>query len=336
MPNYLQRKIGHDYTAPSAYLITVVTQDRRPLLGSLVGKSASEAAIDATVLGKQVIAAFYDIEKKVKEKTGCDVQVVQYQLMPDHFHGILYVKDELPKNWHLGRIISGWKGACSRAYTRDMNESELTLLQGNVLEGGVVNEDVLSLFEKGYNDRPLVSKGQLQGWIQYLRDNPRRLWLKKHQPDMLRKVYEFEAGAKGRRFTAVGNTFFVTYPEIAQVRCHRNLSEEEIQKEVAHYMGLARSGVILVSPFISPAEKAVYEACYKEKLRMIRIVSRALDGKFMYPSGRDFDGCVAGFLLVLAPYMAGDEHTAAKRISRSQCLDMNDLAAELVRPLGEV
>lgn len=331
MPNYLQRKIGHDYTAPSAYLITVVTQDRRPLLGSLVGKSAAEAAIDATVLGKQVIAAFYDIEKKVKEKTGCDVQVVQYQLMPDHFHGILYVKEKLPKEWHLGRIISGWKGACSRAYTRDVNESELTLLQGNVLEDGV-----LTLFEKGYNDRPLVSKGQLQGWIQYLRDNPRRLWLKKHQPDMLRKVYEFEAGAKGRRFTAVGNTFFVTYPEIAQVRCHRNLSEEEIQKEVAHYMGLARSGVILVSPFISPAEKAVYEACYKEKLRMIRIVSRALDGKFMYPSGRDFDGCVAGFLLVLAPYMAGDEHTAAKRISRSQCLDMNDIAAELVRPLGEV
>ena len=322
MPNYLQRKIGHDYTAPSAYLITVVTQDRRPLLGSLVGKSASEAAIDATILGKQVIAAFYDIEKKVKEMTGGDVQVVQYQLMPDHFHGILYVKDELPKNWHLGRIISGWKGACSRAYTRDVNESE----QGNVL----------TLFEKGYNDRTLVSKGQLQGWIQYLRDNPRRLWLKKHQPDMLRKVYEFEAGAKGRRFTAVGNTFFVTYPEMAQVRCHRNLSEEEIQKEVAHYMGLARSGVILVSPFISPAEKAVYEACYREKLRMIRIVSRALDGKFMYPSGRDFDGCVAGFLLVLAPYMAGDEHTSAKRISRSQCLDMNDIAAELVRPLGEV
>jgi len=336
MPNYLQRKTGHDYTAPSAYLITVVTHDRQALLGSLVGGSASGAAIEATILGKQVIAAFYDIEKKVKEKTGCDVQVVQYQLMPDHFHGILYVRDELPKEWHLGRIISGWKGACSRAYTRDMNGSELTLLQGDVLKADVVQKSVLTLFEKGYNDRPLVRKGQLQGWIQYLRDNPRRLWLKRHQPDMLRKVYEFEAGAKGRRFTAVGNTFFVTYPEIAQVRCHRNLSEEEIQREVAHYLGLARNGVILVSPYISPAEKAVYEACYKEKLRMIRIVSRALDGKFVYPTGRDFDGCAAGFLLVLAPYVAGDEHTAAKRISRSQCLDMNDIAAELVRPLGEV
>ena len=326
MPNYLQRKRGHDYTAPSAYLITVVTEGRDPLLGSLVGNSASEAAIEATILGKQVIAAFYDIEKKVKEKTGCDVQVVQYQLMPDHFHGILYVKDELPKDWHLGRLISGWKGACSRAYMRDVNGSELALLQGNVL----------TLFEKGYNDRPLESKGQLQGWIQYLRDNPRRLWLKRHQPDMLRKVFDFEAGSKGRRFTAVGNTLFVTYPEIAQVRCHRNLSEEEIKKEVAHYMGLARNGVILVSPFISPAEKAVYDACYKEKLQMIRIVNRALDGKFVYPTGRDFDGCVSGFLLVLAPYMAGDEHTASKRISRSQCLDMNEIASELVRPLGEV
>ncbi len=324
MPNYLQRKTGHDYTAPSAYLITVVTHDRLPLLGSLIGDSASDATIDATILGKQVIAAFYDIENIVKEKTGCNVQVVQYQMMPDHFHGILYVKDKLPKDWHLGRIISGWKGACSRAYTRSVNGSELTLLQDNVL----------TLFEKGYNDRPLVSKGQLQGWIQYLRDNPRRLWLKRHQSDMLRKVYEFEAGAKGRRFTAVGNTFFVTYPEIAQVRCHRNLSEKEIQSEVVHYLGLARKGVILVSPFISPAEKAVYEACYKEKLRMIRIVNRALDGKFLYPSGRDFDGCVAGFLLVLAPYLQTDEHTAAKRISRSQCLDMNDIAAELVRPLG--
>lgn len=89
MPNYLQRKIGHDYTAPSAYLITVVTHDRVPLLGSLVGSAASEAAIDATILGKQVIAAFYDIEKKVKEKTRCDVQVVQYQLTPNHFHGII-------------------------------------------------------------------------------------------------------------------------------------------------------------------------------------------------------------------------------------------------------
>ena len=316
MPNYLQRKTGHNYTQPSAYLITVVVKDRLPLLGQLMGDSAQSAAIEATSLGRQVISAFYDIEQKVKDKTGCNVQVVQYQLMPDHFHGILYVRDQLPPTWHLGRIIGAWKGACSRAFT---HTAMLTHDQ----------ENVLTLFENGYNDRPLLSKDQLQRWIAYLRDNPRRLWLKRHQSERLKKVFDFTLNNTDRRYTAVGNTFLITYPERIQVRCHRNLTDAEIRDEVAHYLHLAHQGKVLVSPFISPAERVVYDACYAEQLPMIRIVNRALDGRFIYPSGRDFDACCAGFLLVLAPYPQGDEHTAAKRISRSQCLDMNDIASEI-------
>lgn len=327
--NKQRRKRGHDYTSVSLYLITVTTVGRQRILGQLVGNSADEAHVEATDLGRKVIAYFNRIPEITMEKTGCRVQMVQYQLMPDHFHGILYVRDELPKEWPLGQIIAGWKGVCTRAYTRDVNVSELTLLQGDVLGESTASGDVLTLFEKGYNDRPLVSKGQLQGWIRYLRDNPRRLWLKLHNADRLRKVYEFEAGRLGHRYTAVGETFLVKYPERAQVRCHRNLSDEEIQREVAYYLGLARQGVVLVSPFISPAEKAVYEACYKEKLRMIRIVNRALDGQFVYPTGRDLQGCSDGFLLVLAPYMENSDETRAVRISRATCLDMNGYAADL-------
>ena len=61
MPNYLQRKLGHDYTAPSAYLITVVTEGRSPLLGSLVGDTASEAAVEATMNGVEFL-------KKLREQ----------------------------------------------------------------------------------------------------------------------------------------------------------------------------------------------------------------------------------------------------------------------------
>lgn len=83
------------------------------------------------------------------------------------------------------------------------------------------------------------------------------------------------------------------------------------------------------SPFISPAEKAVYHACYKEKRYMIHLVNRSLDGKFVYPTGADFKACTEGFLLVLAPY--GDDHieTHEARISRAQCLSLNDFAADL-------
>jgi hypothetical protein len=80
---------------------------------------------------------------------------------------------------------------------------------------------------------------------------------------------------------------------------------------------------------ISPAEKAVYDACYRERLPMIHIVNRGLDGKFNYPSGRDLSGCSDGFLLVLAPYADYSAETAAARITRAQCLNLNAYAADL-------
>ena len=378
--NTQRRKKDHDYTSVSLYLITVTTVDRQKILGNMVGNSAEEAHIEPTDLGRMVIAFFKQIPEITLEKTGCHVQVVQYQLMPDHFHGILYVKDKLPKEYPLGQIISGWKGACTRAYnspsmfsspasrdsvevssiissparrdsvevssiisspaSRDSVEVS-SIISSPARRDSVEVSSIISspasrdsvkkppLFNPGYNDRVLNQFGQLEGWIEYLRDNPRRLWLKVHNADRLRKVYEFTAGKQGHRYTAVGETFFVKYPERAQVRCHRNLNEEEIQHEVAYYLGLAHKGVVLVSPFISPAEKAVYDACFKEKLKMIRIVNRGLDNRFVYPSGRDLQGCSDGFMLVLAPYTENSDQTRAVKISRATCLDMNGYAADL-------
>ena len=205
--NKQRRKRGHDYTSVSLYLITVTTVGRQRILGQLVGNSADEAHVEATDLGRKVIAYFNRIPEITMEKTGCRVQMVQYQLMPDHFHGILYVRDELPKEWPLGQIIAGWKGVCTRAYRETF---ALSHEAGDGLRRCEAGDGVMdSLFNAGYNDRVLNQFGQLEGWIQYLRDNPRRLWLKLHNADRLRKVYEFEAGRLGHRYTAVGETFLV-------------------------------------------------------------------------------------------------------------------------------
>ena len=137
MKTGLWRKFEHNYTAPSAYLITVVTTNRQPLLGTLDGDLVHGIQVNPSPVGLAVIATFYDIEKQLLAKTGTHVQVVQYQLMPDHFHGILYVREPLPSNWHLGRIIGSWKGACSRAFWRisglSQNEVALTHNQQNVI-----------------------------------------------------------------------------------------------------------------------------------------------------------------------------------------------------------
>ena len=308
----------HDYTAACIYLITVTTVERKRVLGTLMGDSPDSARIEATALGRYVAEAFRKTAAEATRNTGCRVQVLHYKMMPDHFHGILYVRDTLPKDYSLGKIVAAWKSDCTHALWKDSSFC-----------AQYFSSEKPSLFSRGFNDRILFRKGQLQTWIKYLDDNPRRLWLKVHFPDRLRKVYDFVAGKKGHQYTAVGNTFLVTYPERLQVRCHRHLTEEQIRKEVETYLQEARRGVVLVSPFISPAEKAVYEACYKEKFPMIHVVNRGLDGKFVYPSGRDLTGCSEGFLLVLAPYADYSAETAAKRITRAECLSLNDFAADM-------
>ena len=316
--NRLRRMEEHDYTSACIYLITVTTVDRKRVLGTLVGDSPDTAEIEPTALGAYTAEAFRKRAAETTKNTGCRVQVLHYQIMPDHFHGILYVRDTLPSDYSLGKIIAAWKSDCSHAYWEDSSSSAQDF-----------STEKPSLFSRGFNDRILFRKGQMQTWITYLNDNPRRLWLKKHFPNRLRKVYDFKAGKKGHQYTAVGNTFLVTYPERLQVRCHRNLTEKQIEAEVAKYMKEARRGTVLISPFISPAEKAVYDACYNEKLPMIHIVNRGLDGRFIYPSGRDFSGCTGRFMLVLAPYADYSSETAAKRITRAQCLDLNEFAADL-------
>ena len=319
---------NHDYTLPCIYLITVTTEGRQRLLGTLVGDSAATAAIEPTPLGAYVTEAFRQTAAETTKKTGCRIQVLHYQIMPDHFHGILYVRDTLPADYALGKIVAAWKSACSHALWASFSSRNLSSEHGTK-DFGSEHGTKAPLFSRGFNDRILFRKGQLKTWVAYLNDNPRRLWLKWHFPDRLRKVYDFSAGKKGHRYTAVGNTFLVTHPERLQVRCHRNLTAEQIQQEVEKYLKEAHRGTVLVSPFISPAEKAVYEACYQEKLPMIHIVNRGLDGKFNYPSGRDLSGCSDGFMLVLAPYADYSSETAAARITRAQCLDMNAYAADL-------
>ena len=333
--NRLRRMEKHDYTLPCIYLITVTTEGRQRLLGTLVGDSAATAAIEPTPLGAYVAEAFRQTAAETTKKTGCRVQVLHYQIMPDHFHGILYVRDTLPADYALGKIVAAWKSACTHALWASLSAPHLSAENGTKdlsAENGTKDlsaEHRTALFSRGFNDRILFRRGQLKTWVAYLDDNPRRLWLKWHFPDRLRKVYDFTAGTKGHRYTAVGNTFLVTHPERLQVRCHRNLTAEQIQQEVEKYLREAHRGTVLVSPFISPAEKAVFEACYRERLPMIHIVNRGLDGKFNYPSGRDLSGCSDGFLLVLAPYADYSAETAAARITRAQCLDMNAYAADL-------
>lgn len=105
VPQMHQRSLRHDYHGRGIYLITLCTEGRHPLLGRLVGSCLSEAAIEPTALGSEVLCCWEQIPTlqrqlaaKKAARTGqpCvrDISLIAWQLMPDYFHGRRITRDE--------------------------------------------------------------------------------------------------------------------------------------------------------------------------------------------------------------------------------------------------
>ena len=293
-----RRKAGHDYYGHYVYMITVVVAGRRDVLGTLSAPDASHrtAWVRATPLGEAVKRYWHEIPSHHPH-----VKLLRSQLMPDHFHGILHVtkKNEV----HLGTIISSFKKACDFA-AKEMNISR-------------------PLWERDYNDLILTSRDQLNNMMNYVHDNPRRLWVKRSHSDFFKVRKTVEAG--GEQVEALGNMFLLNYPLIAAVQCSRKLTKEQIQEQVEHFLALAQRGVVLVSPAISPGEKEVIKAAQAAHCKVIKIVDNGFTS-LSKPSGEDFDACARGDLLLVSPFEHQNKNTS---LTEQICYHLNALAAAI-------
>ncbi|MBM6993127.1 MAG: hypothetical protein I3J02_07680 [Prevotella sp.] len=175
------------------------------------------------------------------------------------------------------------------------------------------------LFEIGYNDKILLEEGQMGRWLHYLADNPRRLMAKRLHPDLFRVQRGLTYA--GMTFSAIGNRWLLTRPKL-RIQCSRRLTEEQIQADVAFALRKARLGRVLVSPRISPGEKAIIDAAFAQGYPIILLQENGFTD-FAKPGGRYFDACAAGRMLILAPW---SHHNEAKTIQRTQCMALNDIA----------
>ena len=262
-PSMLRRRVGHDYESRRMYLITMTVEDRRPLLGRLVGRSDAKVGspdyphVELSELGKVVEYEWMDVTRYHPE-----VSVVALQIMPDHLHGILFVHEKMPQ--HLGHIIKGFKASTNKHYRRLVLgvESAATASQQRRPEGkrdrSLDNRQQGFLWSLGYNDHILSGNGELQRWINYLRDNPLRLTVKREHPDLFR--VRFGLTIAGQTYAAIGNQFLLSAPSKKQVQCSRSLTEADIQAKVESFLKEAQRGTVLVSPAISKGEQAVMRA----------------------------------------------------------------------------
>ena len=337
-PSMQRRCVGHDYTERMMYMVTMTTEGRRPLFGTVVGHSDAPAGsadaprIELTELGKRVEAEWMATPLHHPEIT-----VVALQMMPDHLHGILFVKEKMERP--LGIALRGFKQKCNQHYralfpnvpsvalstqqtTPQQTIPQQTTPQQPTLPPKRPKEDRTHglLFARNFNDKLLLRDGQLQRWLDYLRDNPRRLLMKRERPDLFRVQRGLMVA--GQQFSAIGNRFLLQRPVRLQVQCSRRLTDDEIAEKQAWWLAQARSGAVLVSPCISRGEKQIMRAAFDEGLPLIVLQENGFTD-LAKPGGKRMEACARGQLLLLAPW---DHHNERLTIRRDQCLALNDMA----------
>ena len=319
----------HDYTQRGIYMITMATEGRLPLFGTLKGNPLSTSGDDKpqvilSVLGERLKDCWKDIPAHYPE-----VSVIKLCIMPDHIHGVLFVKEKMPH--HLGTIINGFKAGTRKAarelgvITATMSPSKEPAPVRYIEASPQSKKPQGVLWEPGYNDRILLQEGQLQRMLNYLDDNPRRLLLKHAHPQYFKPLGKLTVA--GLEMEAMGNPNLLNNPIKLQVQCSRHLYPNEIEQHKQYFLKAAKQGAVIVSPCISPGEKEIATAILEAQLPLIVLLLKGFP-PFFKPQPHYLIACAEGRLLMISPYPWQNEKIDNMR---QRCLQLNDIAAEICK-----
>lgn len=115
IPSNKRRMNDWDYSKPRIYMLTLVTEGRQPVFGTLTGDTsltapaANAPRLVPSPLGQAVLQEVDGIPGYYPQ-----IRIIARQLMPDHLHMLLYVTTPLPV--HLGKVVAGFKAGCNRRW----------------------------------------------------------------------------------------------------------------------------------------------------------------------------------------------------------------------------
>lgn len=293
-----KRAFWHDYTGVGFYMITLATAPRRPLFGRCV-----DNGVDLSPEGMRVLLAWRRIPAftpQIETSTLC--------IMPDHLHGILYVREALARP--LGAIIRGFKSGVT---------SDLRTATGDT---------TLRVWEDGYHDLISLNRASLRAYHDYILDNPRRYCLKKAHPDLFTRLELLDAPSlptlpEGQSWTGFGNPFLLQAPVRISVQVSRSITVEALQALQQDVTAKIRQDAVMVSPFISPGERAMVDLALAIPRARVIVLKNGGFPPLYKPGGRYFDLCAEGRVLILSPFPYTGH---AEALTRARCLEMNALA----------
>lgn len=144
--------------------------------------------------------------------------------------------------------------------------------------------------------------------INYVHDNPRRLWLKRANPDLFR--IRRQTMVAGVECTTLGNMFLAERPQRTLLQCSRSLSQAEIDAKREACLAEADNGTVFISAAISEGEKQISRALRRAGYPMIILLQDGFPKpgdpheRYYKPGGEYFEACANEQLLLIEPSQA--------------------------------
>lgn len=361
-PTHRQHNKFHDYKSACIYHITMVVVERTMLLGTIVGEKPELARCELTPLGNMVsdcIKNIYLVAQKHKRQVRIlakqvmpdHVHFVLYVEAPMDVavgelvrgfktgcnkalrRAIERVEDEAGCSSSNLTVVAGKDGNTTGAFASSpsrlcdlvpslplekagtMCHAPISSLPSSIAGGH-------SLFEADYDETILRCRGQLRRMIDYVHDNPRRSWLKRHHRGLLRPHRGIEIA--GRSYDAIGNLMLLGLTR-HQVLVHSRITENEQHAYMNECIVEARRNKVLVSPFISEKEKQVRDYALKEGHSIIQLVDNGFSD-YATVDGSLIDFSANGQVLILSPWPYVERKA---RITRLECQMLNEMAGEV-------
>lgn len=287
----------HDYCEPCFYMITITTQDRAPILATCDHAQAhySEAGQIALAQWRSLPAMYPQVETST------------LILMPDHLHGIIRVRERMEQP--LGVPIRAFKSLVTSALRKHFANP------------------AFQTWNPGYHDLIVLRRGALDAYSAYIRDNPRRYCIKQANPDLFTRVNNLTHARlpSDRIWSGYGNLFFLDRPLFISVRVSRSATAQEIEALSSQVRREVAQGAVVISPFISPGEKAIAELVMQQDYGDLILMKPDAFRPFYKPHGHYFDLCAQGRLLILSAFPESRDTT----LTREKCMLMNAWCAAI-------
>ena len=337
------RENGWDYNGRAIYHFTLPVEERFPLFGTLEGESAEAAFVRLNPFGHRVCQMLCGLAQFYAEK-GVALKVLAQKVMPDHVHLVIQVLEPLPKSigtvvrgfksgctklYKEMYLNSGENAAEVHGDKRqghaaggngDKRQGHAAGGNGNGgrnAAGGYADAPVHfarifagrgSIWQQDaayYHERILHAPGQLRRMIDYVKDNPRRLWIKSHNPELFRLHRRTEA--TGLLFTSMGNHFLLDWPDKQMVEMSRSATNEDVKELLRNVMAAAHNGTVTYTAAISKGEQFIARTLREQGYPLVVLLNDGFPKenspheRYYKPGGVYFDACSIGKLLLLEP-----------------------------------